>query len=295
MKDQHFELENYRGPLDLLLHLIREHEMEITEVSLASLCDQYLAAIDEMRDLDVNVAGEFLVTAATLMLIKSRTILPTEEVDLEEELDPGDELILQLLEYRKYKTLALELKRRQEQRTLRATQGLRDMPAPDEPELEEVELWDVVNLYARLVEELGLRRRFDTMRHEKPLKEYMSVVVDCLLEEGSWEFARLVDLQGGRESLFPVFLSVLELTRTGQVNVTQDSTGGTIVVELRQDRDQDRLDALFGEIEAEEKATEADEAEASEDDEPRETVAQQDDEQDVEPVAAEPDEPQAEG
>ncbi len=246
MKDQHFELDNYRGPLDLLLHLIREHEMEVTEVSLASLCDQYLEAIDKMESLDVNVAGEFLVTAATLMLIKSRTILPTEEVDLEEELDPGDELILQLLEYRKYKTLALELRRRSESRALRATQGLRDMPAPEEPELEDVELWDVVNLYARLVEELGLRRRFDTMRHEKPLKEYMAVVVDCLLQEGKWEFTKLVDLQGGKESLFPVFLSVLELTRTGQVAVSQESTGGTIVVELRQDRDQDRLDALFG-------------------------------------------------
>jgi segregation and condensation protein A len=102
MTDQLFELENFRGPLDLLLHLVREQELEITDVDLSRLCDQYLAALALMRELDINVAGEFLVLASTLVLIKSRAILPREEIDLSEELDPGDDLILQLLEYRKF-------------------------------------------------------------------------------------------------------------------------------------------------------------------------------------------------
>ena len=78
MTDQLFELENFRGPLDLLLHLVREQELEITEVDLSKLCDQYLAALEIMRQLDINVAGEFLVMASTLVLIKSRAILPRE-------------------------------------------------------------------------------------------------------------------------------------------------------------------------------------------------------------------------
>jgi len=87
--DQVVELENFRGPLDLLLHLVREQEMEITDVALGRVCDQYLTTLERMRELDIDIAGDFLVIASTLMLIKSRSILPREDVDLAEELDPG--------------------------------------------------------------------------------------------------------------------------------------------------------------------------------------------------------------
>ncbi len=138
MTEQLFELENFRGPLDLLLHLVREQEVEITEVDLSRLCDQYLTALDVMAELDINVAGEFLVLASTLLLIKSRSILPREEVDLSEELDPGDELILQLLEYRKFKSLALELGHRAAERALRHPRGASEVPPEEQPTLEEV-------------------------------------------------------------------------------------------------------------------------------------------------------------
>ena len=246
MKDQVFELENFRGPMDLLLHLIREQEMEIIEVDLARLCDQYLAAIDVIKALDVNLAGEFLVMASTLMLIKSRTILPREEVDLEEELDPGDELILQLLEYRKYKSLAFELGRRSADRHRRWARGADDVPDAPEPELEELGLWDLVGTYARLVEELGLRRTFHTMDRERPLRDFMKDVVATLLENDACDFRGLVMGAGGKEAVFPVFLSLLELIRTGQVVAKQEEVRGEIVVRLRQDRDQGRLSALFG-------------------------------------------------
>ncbi|MHC5211006.1 MAG: segregation and condensation protein A [Planctomycetota bacterium] len=245
MKDQLFELENFRGPLDLLLHLVREQELEITEVDLSRLCDQYLSALQLMRDLDINVAGEFLVLASTLVLIKSRAILPREEVDLSEELDPGDELILQLLEYRKFKTLSLELERRAQDRARRHPRGAHEIPPQDEPELEEVGLWDLVGSFARLVEELGLRRRFDTLRQEKPLRAFLQAVLERLLERERWSFRDLVMSSGGESEVFGTFLALLELVKSRQVVVVQDETGGPISLTLRADRDESALAGLF--------------------------------------------------
>ena len=243
--EQIFELENFRGPLDLLLHLVREQEVDITEVDLSRLCDQYLSALDLLRQLDINVAGEFLVLASTLVLIKSRAILPREEVNLAEELDPGDELILQLLEYRRYKTLSLALGRRAEERALRHPRGTSEVPPAQEPELAEVSVWDLVGCYARLVEELGLKRSFDTLKQEKPLKAYLKDVLDNLLARESWGFRDLLLASGGRIAVFGVFLSVLELVKSRQVTVAQDETCGEITISLRADRDESVLAGLF--------------------------------------------------
>ena len=249
-REQLFELENFRGPLDLLLHLVREQELEITEVNLSRLCDQYLKALDVMRELDINVAGEFLVMASTLVLIKSRAILPREEIDLSEELDPGDELILQLLEYRKFKTLSLELGRRAGERALRHPRGASDVPPDAGVELAEISVWDLVGSFARLVEELGLKRTFDTLKQEKPLKEYLRSVLDNLLAQERWGFKALLLASGGERGVFGVFLSVLELVKSRQVTVEQEQSGSEIVIRLRQDRDESVLAGLFTETAA---------------------------------------------
>jgi segregation and condensation protein A len=243
--EQIFELENFRGPLDLLLHLVREQEVEITECDLSRLCDQYLAAIDLLRELDIDLCGEFLVMASTLVLIKSRAILPREEINLAEEIDPGDELILQLLEYRRYKTLSLALAQRAELRGKLFPRGASEVPPAEEPELAEVSMWDLVGSYARLVEELGLRRGFDTLKQEKPLKAYLKDVLDNLLAQQRWSFRDLLMASGGRQAVFGVFLSVLELVKSRQVRVEQESNGGDITIALREDRDESVLAGLF--------------------------------------------------
>jgi segregation and condensation protein A len=247
MTDQVFELENFRGPMDLLLHLIREQELEITEIDLSHLCDQYLAAIAAMEAVDINVAGEFLVMASTLILIKSRKLLPhEEEIDLEEELDPGDELIQQLLEYRKYKTLSMELGRRAQERSLRTGRGMKELPPDAENELVEIDLWDLVGSYVRLMEELGLQRRFDTLRNEKPLRAFLHETLSALSSKNRWTLRELV-LHGGGDggSVFGFFLSLLELVKTRQIHILRDGREGEIAVELRQDRDESRLSFLY--------------------------------------------------
>ena len=248
MTDQVFELENFRGPLDLLLHLVREQELEIVDVDLSKLCDQYLAALAAMEAVDINVAGEFLVLASTLILIKSRKLLPhEEEIDLEEELDPGDELIQQLLEYRRYKTLSMELGRRADERGLRVGRGMRELPADEENELAEIDLWDLVGSYVRLMEELGLQRRFDTMRQVKPLRAFLSETLAALGSRDRWTLRDLVMHHGNEPgAVFGFFLSLLELVKSRQIRILHDGReGGDIQVELREDRDESRLSFLF--------------------------------------------------
>ncbi|RKY20797.1 MAG: hypothetical protein DRQ55_06570, partial [Planctomycetota bacterium] len=224
MTDQVFELDNFRGPLDLLLHLIREQELEITEVDLSRLCDQYLATLAAMKAVDINVAGEFLVLAATLILIKSRALLPREEeIDLEEELDPGDELIQQLLEYRKFKTLSMELGRRAVERSQRTPRGMKELPPDEENELVEIDLWDLVGSYVRLMEEIGLERRFDTMRNEKPLRAFLHETLTALSSRNRWTLRDLVVHHGKQPgSVFGFFLSLLELIKSRQVRIVRD-------------------------------------------------------------------------
>ena len=100
----------FHGPLDLLLHLVREKEIEVDKISLAKVADDYARYVESLRDLDVNAVGEYLVIAATLMLIKSRYLMPREIVDVEEDLGPDDELILQLIEYKRFRETAGELR-----------------------------------------------------------------------------------------------------------------------------------------------------------------------------------------
>lgn len=243
--DAVFELENFRGPMDLLLHLVREQEVAIEDVDLCKLCDQYVAILQRMEALDIDVAGEFMVMASTLMLIKSRAILPREEVDLAEEIDPADELISQLLEYRRFKTLSMALGRMAVERSQRHRRGGNDLPPQPERELEEIGLWDLVGTYARLVEELDLERRFDALSTQRPLRDYMRDVMAVLGGRSPCGFVDLVEGAGGREQVFAVFLAILELVKSMQVEVTQDRSEDEILVRLREGRDESLLAGLL--------------------------------------------------
>ena len=198
-----------------------------------------------MEALDIDVAGEFMVMASTLMLIKSRAILPREEVDLAEEIDPADELISQLLEYRRFKTLSMALGRMAVERSQRYERGADDLPPQPERELEEIGLWDLVGTYARLVEELDLERRFDALSTQRPLREYMRDVMAVLAGRSPCGFVDLVEGAGGREQVFAIFLAILELVKSMQVEVTQDRAEDEILVRLREGRDESLLAGLL--------------------------------------------------
>ena len=147
----------FQGPMDLLLHLVREQEVEIHEIELSKVISAYLAYLEALRELDIELAGDFLVMASTLMSIKSRSLLPREEIDLAEELDPRDELIQRLLEYRRFKETSDTLAAREAERArLHGRGGFDELAAgAEEPTLDlgSISRWDLLGAFSRLMRE----------------------------------------------------------------------------------------------------------------------------------------------
>ena len=115
----------FQGPMDLLLHLVREQEVEIHEIEISCVVDGFLAYLQQLEQLDLEFAGDFVVMAATLLAIKSRSLLPNDEVDLEDDLDPRDELIERLIEYRRFREASEDLEERGHERARKHDRGYR--------------------------------------------------------------------------------------------------------------------------------------------------------------------------
>jgi segregation and condensation protein A len=219
----------FQGPLDLLLHLVREQEVEIHEIEINTVVQRYLEYLKAMRELDIELAGDFLVMAATLMSIKSRSLLPREEIDLEKELDPRDELIQRLIEYRRFKEASDQLGQRYALRELSFERGDAGAEAPaDEPVLDlgELSSWDLLAAFSRLMRETLGHRPHRVQREARPLRHYVQALATRELVLG-------LDEEPSRESLIGSFCALLELVKLGLVGVLQPERHGEIRVELK--------------------------------------------------------------
>lgn len=219
--------------MDLLLFLISKEEVDIREVSISRIVDQYLEYLEKMRERNMDVTSDFLVMASTLMLIKSKNMLPTEEVDLEEEIDQQDELIQHLLEYKKIKMLSRGLRDRADhQRELIPRPGFSGVPADDRFDLEEVNLWDLIRAFARIMRETGLDRNFEVIHSERPLSSYIASILDLLGEERSVPFESLFIDRKTRSDAICHFVGLLELVKRSMVVVAQEQGVNAILVTL---------------------------------------------------------------
>lgn len=260
------KLDAFCGPLDLLLYLIRRAEVEIHDIPIAEITEQYLAFLREMDDIDVEAAGEFLVMAATLMEIKSRTIMPPEApadaddgetTDAEEEValaasgesaDPRFELVRQLLEYQRYRLAAEELGHRGEEfsrqfpaQPYRDGQQKIDVAEERELELEDAHVFDLYEVYERIISTIDFSRLGD---HRIEMDDTPAAVYQAQLME------QLQGAQGGAMSLQEVFegrqrvqriglfLATLELVRLGRIAVRQEDLLSEIRVELVEDAEE---------------------------------------------------------
>jgi len=229
----------FQGPMDLLLHLVREQEVEIHEIEINTVVQGYLDYLKAMKDLDIELAGDFLVMAATLMSIKSRSLLPREEIDLEKELDPRDELIQRLIEYRRFKEASDHLGQRYALRELAFERGEAGAEAPAEErvlELGELTSWDLLAAFSRLMRETLGHRPHRVLRDSRPLRHYVQVLAARMRERGALSLRELVlglDEEPSREALVGSFCALLELVKLGLVGVTQPERGGEIRVELK--------------------------------------------------------------
>jgi segregation and condensation protein A len=218
----------FEGPLDLLLHLIRQNEVDITDIPIARIAGQYLDTIEFMEELNLDVAAEYLVMAATLALIKSRMLLPDESIEDEDGIDPRAELVHRLLEYQRFKEAAQTLSRR---RLLGRDVFSVIGPGPDRtPDAEreiEVGVFELVAAFRDVLENSeSAEWKHEVETEHVTVRDRMMVVMDLLEANESIEFMRIFDSPGrdGRPSravLVATFLAVLELARLAALRIYQ--------------------------------------------------------------------------
>jgi segregation and condensation protein A len=220
----------FEGPLDLLLHLIRVNEVEITDIPIARIAEQYLEYLDLLRELDLDVAGEYLLMAATLAWIKSRMLLPPDGVEEQEGIDPRAELVARLLEYQRFKAAAEELAERPllDRDVFRAVVPGPEAPAEAERELE-VSLFDLVEAYRRALRAAPQSGAPHSVEVETiTVRERMLVVMDALGLRGSLDLDAILGRPGGeapsRSIVVATFLAVLELCRIAAIHVYQGTS-----------------------------------------------------------------------
>ncbi len=231
------ELEIYNGPLDLLLYLIRKDEVDIYDIPISRITDQYLTHVEVLKHLDPDSAGDFLALAATLMEIKSRTLLPQPELEQEDEelIDPRSQLVRQLLEYKKFKDAAALLAEAADERSLKfARVPVLPQVNGDQIDLEDLQIWDLVEAFGQLLAATlsgpGLHRvEYD----DTPIGLYQTNILDRLEREQAMPFSQIFQGRTNRGELIGLFLALLELIRQGLVGVEQDKVFEEIYVFLR--------------------------------------------------------------
>jgi len=239
------QLDIFEGPLDLLLYLIRKGEIDIYDIPVARVADQYLRYLDVMRMLNLNFAGEFLAMAATLLYLKSKMLLPPEEAtdqDLEPVEDPRAELVRQLVEYKQLKDAADDLgeMESQQQNTFqRRDTTLPPMEDLDRP-LSDVTLFDLLSAFSEALERAAKAESVHEIPEEEvTVSEQIALIRARLQSEKELLFLSLFAERAGRMVTIVTFLALLELIRLGEVRVVQDRPFGEIRI-LRGRRRRDR-------------------------------------------------------
>jgi segregation and condensation protein A len=226
------KLARFEGPLDLLLHLIKRDEINVHDIPISHITQQYLAYIELMRSLDLEVAGEFLVMAATLMRIKAKMLLPLPAVGEEEdEGDPREELVQRLLEYRQFKEAAGALKLREEDRRLLFERGM--LPAEEDAgplPLAPASLFDLLDALNRVMSRVPDQVAYDVQADVYDVEDQMSLIASTVAERGSVSFTELLLRCRARGEMIVSFMALLELIKLGVVGVIQAENFSDILI-----------------------------------------------------------------
>ncbi|HSF59472.1 MAG TPA: segregation/condensation protein A [Candidatus Binatia bacterium] len=234
------QLEIFEGPLDLLLHLIKKNEVSITDIPIAAITEQYLAMLEVMQSLDLDVAGEFLVMAATLVHIKSRMLLPLtdDEDDEEEGADPRAELVRRLLEYQRFKDAADQLERRD---VLARDVFVRAAPPAEEadpPGFREVSVFELLTALRRVMERLPKDAVHEVTLEKITVREKMTLLLDILRAQRATLFESLFAGVKTRMEVVVTFLAMLELVKIRAIRIFQEEMNGPIQIGALADMDQ---------------------------------------------------------
>lgn len=216
------KLDVFEGPLDLLLYLIKKDEVNIYDIPIARILSEYLEYIELMKLLDLNVAGEFIVMAATLIQIKSKMLLPAEEKPLEEELeeeDPRAELVKKLLEYKRYKEAALMLRQKEEHRKEHFIRAQKDVP--QEGVYFEANLFDLISAFTKALKDVPRELFFEVVKDEFTVEQKVHDVLHYLVDKPKISLLELFSNAKSKLEIIAIFLSILELIRLKEIVIFQ--------------------------------------------------------------------------
>lgn len=243
-----YKLDKFEGPLDLLLHLIEKHKIDIYDIPIAEITQQYLLYVQQMEKEDLNVVSDFLVMAATLLDIKSKMLLPVEVNEEGEEEDPRAELVARLLEYKLYKVMALELQDREDtaQRLLYKEPSVPKEVAKYEPPVDLDQLLGDVTLarlqrifqsvMKRQEEKIDpIRSKFGTIKREPvSLEKKISSIMNYARKKRTFSFRQLLETQNDKLEMVVTFLAILELMKIGKIHLTQEHTFDDMYIETQE-------------------------------------------------------------
>ena len=239
--DYRVDLSIYAGPLGLLLYLIREREVDIHDIPMAGITEQFLAHLEVVKRIDIDRAGDFLLMAATLMLIKSRTLLPRQdgEEEIDDDLDPRTDLVRQLLEYKQFKDRSRDLAGSQELRARRFGSGVR-APGPEAPDagrlLEDVGVDDLLLAFEKMMRETLAEVDHQVFGENLPIRELRGVVEQQLrIAAAALPFSDLFLERRDRYYIVSVFLCLLEMLRDRTIEIVHGSDALDLSLRLRSD------------------------------------------------------------
>ena len=236
MADYRVNLDIFAGPLDLLLYLVRRDEVDIYDIPIAEITDQYIRYIEMLKSFDIDLAGDFLVMAATLMHIKSAMLLPKaepEQLEDDDLTDPRTELIRQLLEYKKFKdaaNLLADAADQAKQRLSRPSTIVEKLKPTAEPEIDmdQVSIWDLLDAFDSIMKATGAVGDISHIKDDTPIDLYQIEILHRLQTEGPMSFERVFESQTNRPMMIGLFLALLELIREKLVWAEQQASSASI-------------------------------------------------------------------
>jgi len=234
------DLDIFAGPLDLLLYLVKKHEVDVTEVPIATIAEACLAYLEVLEELASEQVGEFVELASVLLEIKARALVPRPE-EQEEQLEPiREDLVERLLEYKQFRDAAVLLEdraREWESRFVRAhTEELPKQGPPAEIHFADVQVWDLVGALGRVLQRQERRKPRQIIHDDTPIEVHIERIEQLLAEQGKVAFTSLFDEEMPRMRVVGIFLGVLELVRRGRLTTRQDQLFEEIWLEPRAPR-----------------------------------------------------------
>lgn len=238
MADYRVQLDSFSGPMDLLLYLVRRNEVDIVRLPIAKITSQFLQFLDVLQLLDLDLIGDFVVMASSLIEIKSRQVLPRAEEETPEEMpladDPCNELIEQLLEYKRYKDASVALEQQAAEWQERYPRLSDERPTvgkdPSADSIKEVELWDLVSALSRVIQKKVVESTSSIRYDDTPISVYVERIGARVRETGKVAFSEFFEGSNLRSKIVGIFLAILELLRHHGFRAEQPNDRGEIYV-----------------------------------------------------------------